>query len=170
MEALSHVTLAAIQDVTRAVIDTSSLIFAKKAGFVLPMTRTLELITPPGVVDELKGDIDSNAGLSAIDTMESSREIYSYYTVDAQIIVAAMKRNAAVISDDFKLLGRAAEQGVSTYTVRTILELMLYRGTIDLDAYMQYKRKLSDLIRYAMPLFLAAEELHWEVRKEVGLA
>jgi len=102
--------------------------------------------------------------------MESSRDIYGVYTVDAQVVVAALQNKAPVISDDFKLLERASGQGLQVFTVRTILELMLFRGTIDLDAYLEYKRKLSDLIRYAVPLFLAAEELHWEIRKQVGLA
>jgi rRNA-processing protein FCF1 len=170
MDALSHVSLDTIETVTTAVIDTSSLIFAQKADFVLPMTKTLKLVTPPGVNDELQGSLTQEHGVSNIDTMESSRDIYGVYTVDAQVVVAALQNKAPVISDDFKLLERASGQGLQVFTVRTILELMLFRGTIDLDAYLEYKRKLSDLIRYAVPLFLAAEELHWEIRKQVGLA
>ncbi|MFP4377319.1 MAG: hypothetical protein ACLFP4_09760 [Spirochaetales bacterium] len=170
MDALSQVSLEAIEKVTKAVADTSSLIFAQKAGFVLPMTKTLKLITPPGVADELQGSLTPEEGFANVDTMESSRDIYGVYTVDAQVVVAALQNKAPVISDDFKLLERASEQRLQVLTVRTILELMLFRGTIDLDAYLTYKRRLSELIRYAVPHFVAAEELHWEIRKQVGLA
>jgi len=167
-DAIEHLSLETIEQIKAAVIDTSSVIFAHKAGFLLHFTKAVKLTVPPGVIKELKGEISAEEGLSGIDTMAESRELYEGYTVDAQVVAVALQRNQPVVSDDFKLLDRAAGQGVDGFTVRTMLELTLLRGAIGLEEYTRAKRALSQLIRYALPFFLAAEDLHWEIRKRIG--
>lgn len=167
-DALEHLSLETVDKVTSAVVDTSSIIFAKKAGFLLPLTRAVTLTAPPGVIKELQGEVAPELGLGNIDTMPEATDLYDGYAVDAQVVVTALRRRQPVVSDDYKLLQRAADQGIDGFTVRTMLELTLLRGKIDLKDYTRSKRALSGLIRYAMPLFLAAEELHWEIRKQIG--
>jgi hypothetical protein len=167
-DALEHLSLETVDKLTSAVVDTSSLIFANKAGFLLPMTQAISLTAPPGVLQELQEEISPELGLANIDTMPESTALYEGYTVDAQVVVTALRRGQPVVSDDYKLLQRAADQGIDGFTVRTMLELTLLRGKIDLEGYVRCKRSLSGLIRYALPLFLAAEELHWEIRKQIG--
>ncbi len=167
-DALAHLTLDTVRRLDKVVADTSSLIYAMRAGFLIPLTQTIRIIAPPGVFDELGEWGDVSPAIAAIAHLEESDRVYEGYQVDAQVVVAADKTGCAVLSDDLRLLARAAERGIAGYTVRVMLELMLLRSTVDLDTYCRLKRSLSEQVRYALPLYIAAEELHWEIRKETG--
>lgn len=165
---LQHLSVDGLRSLESLVSDTSSIIFANKAGFLLTLAQTVSLVAPPGVFDELAGGIAEEAGLGLVRRLSDNESIYRGYTVDAQVIVAASQLDLPVLSDDLTLLGRAAEREIAGYTVRAMLELVLLRGQIDLEGYSRCKRALSDLVRYAVPLYVAAEELHWQIRKEIG--
>lgn len=165
---LQHLSIDGLRSLDGLVADTSSIIFANRAGFLLPLVQTVTLTAPPGVFDELRGDIPDEAGLSQVRHIRDNETVYRGYKVDAQVIVAAGQLQLPVLSDDLALLGRAEDQEIAGYTVRTMLELLLLREVIDLEAYTRFKRSLSELVRYAVPLYVAAEELHWQIRKEIG--
>ena len=167
-DSLQHLSVDGLRSLESLVCDTSSIIFANKAGFLLPLAETVSLTAPPGVFDELGQDIAQEAGLALVRRLSDRESIYRGYKVDAQVIVAARELGLPVLSDDLTLLGRAAENEIAGYTIRTMLELLLLREKIDLEAYRRFKRTLSDLVRYAVPLYVAAEELHWQIRKEIG--
>ncbi|MFW6291729.1 MAG: hypothetical protein ACOC7V_05315, partial [Spirochaetota bacterium] len=112
--------------------------------------------------------IPPGAGLRYVERIRDNEAVYKGYKVDAQVIVAAGQMQLPVLSDDLDLLGRAAEHEIAGYTVRAMLELLLLRERVDLETYTRFKRSLSELVRYAVPLYLAAEELHWQIRKEIG--
>ena len=151
------------------VADTSSIIFANKAGFLLPLVQTVRLIAPPGVLGELRGRILPEAGLGGVHRVSDNESLYEGYQVDAQVIVAASQTKLPVLSDDLTLLGRAADREIAGYTIRAMLELLLLRERVDLETYTGFKRSLAQLVHYAVPLYVAAEELHWQIRKEIGL-
>jgi len=167
-DSLQHLSVDGLRSLEELVADTSSLIFANKAGFLLPLVQTVRLIAPPGVFDELRGKIPAASGLGEVQRLPDIEAVYEGYKVDAQVIVAASQAKLPVLSDDLTLLGRAAEHEIAGFTIRAMLELLLLRERIDLDAYTRFKRTLSSLVRYAVPLYLAAEELHWQIRKEIG--
>jgi hypothetical protein len=165
---LQHLSVDGLRSLEELVTDTSSLIFANAAGFLLPLVQTVRLVAPPGVFSELDGRIPAASGLGEVKRIPDVEAIYEGYKVDAQVIVAAGQANIPILSDDLTLLGRAAEQEIAGYTVRAMLELLLLRERIDIPTYGRFKRALSSLVRYAVPLYLAAEELHWQIRKEIG--
>jgi hypothetical protein len=166
-ESLQHLSIDGLRSLERLVTDSSSLIYANRAGFLLPLVKTVRLIAPPGVFEELQGAIAGVAGLGSIGTVDDE-SLYRGYKVDAQVIVAAQRSRLPILSDDLRLLGRAAHHEIAGYTVRAMLELLLLHRRIDLDGYARFKRSLSGLVRYAVPLWVAAEELHWQIRKEIG--
>lgn len=165
---LQHLSVDGLRSLESLVADTSSIIFANKAGFLLPLVQTVGLTAPPGVFDELQNRILPDAGLGRIAHISVDESLYQGYQVDAQVIVAAKQLGLPILSDDLTLLSRAEDQEIAGFTIRAMLELLLLRRKIDLDAYTQFKRTLSDLVRYAVPLYVAAEELHWQIRKEIG--
>ncbi len=165
---LRHLSLDGLRSLEALITDTSSLIYANRAGFLLPLVRAVRLTAPPGVFDELRGKISREAGLQFVTRIEDNEAVYRGYKVDAQVIVAAGQSRLPILSDDLTLLGRAAEHEIAGYTVRAMLELLLLRQRIDLESYTRFKRSLSELVRYAVPLWVAAEELHWQIRKEIG--
>jgi hypothetical protein len=165
---LQHLSIAGLRSLEGLVADTSSLIYANKAGFLLPLVQTVKLTSPPGVFDELQGKIPAESGIGLVRRIENNEAVYQGYKVDAQVIVAAGQLHLPVLSDDLSLLGRAEEHEIAGFTIRAMLELLLLREKIDLETYTRFKRSLSDIVRYAVPLYLAAEELHWQIRKEIG--
>ncbi len=167
-EQLQHLSIDGLRSLERLVTDTSSLIYANRAGFLLPLVQAVRLIAPPGVFDEVQGSIAGEAGLGFVGRVEEDKAVYRGYDVDSQVIIAAQRSRLPILSDDLKLLGRAAKHEIAGYTVRTMLELLLLQRSIDLDGYTRFKRSLSEIVRYAVPLWVAAEELHWQIRKEIG--
>ncbi|MFW5689323.1 MAG: hypothetical protein ACOC1U_07115 [Spirochaetota bacterium] len=167
-ESLQHLSVAGLRSLESLVCDTSSIIYANTAGFLMLLGQTVALKAPPGVFDELGKQLAEPAGLDQIHRLGDSEAIYRGYKVDAQVIVAARQMGLPVLSDDLTLLGRAADHEIAGFTIRTMLELLLLRGKVDLETYTRLKRTLSELVRYAVPLYLAAEELHWQIRKEIG--
>jgi hypothetical protein len=165
---LQHLSVDGLRSLESLVTDTSSLIYANKAGFLLPLAQTVTLVAPPGVFSELKGRVPADAGINLIHHIKDNESIYAGYTVDAQVIVAGRQLSLPILSDDLTLLGRAAENEIAGYTIRAMLELLLLVEKIDLETYTRFKRSLSELVRYAVPLYVAAEELHWQIRKEIG--
>jgi hypothetical protein len=155
-----------LRRVDRFVVDTSSIIIMTDAGFIDRAMDAKRFFVPPGVLKEL-GAMNAER-YSGLRTMESDSGLYEGFTVDAQVVVAARQLRLPVVSDDLTLLGRAIEQGIAGYTARILLELLLLGGHVSLEEYAEFKLALSGLIRYAVPLYLAAEELHWEIRKEIG--
>ncbi len=167
-EQLQHLSIDGLRSLERLVTDSSSLIYANRAGFLLPLVKAVRLIAPPGVFEELQENITGQAGLELVGRIKGNESAYRGYKVDAQVIVAAQRSRLPILSDDLKLLGRAARHEIAGYTVRTMLELLLLQRKIDLEGYARFKRSLSELVRYAVPLWVAAEELHWQIRKEIG--
>lgn len=167
-------TLEELQTLDRLVTDTCSVILANRVGFLLPLTQEVELLAPTGVLLELEGWLMPEAGLAAITEVPppvadgEPPEAESGVPVDEQVIAAARCRSVPVLSDDLEVLGRAHDEGLSTYTTRLMLELLLLRRRIDLETYVGHKRALAHAIRYAVPLYVAAEEIHWEIRKAIG--
>lgn len=165
---LQHLSIAGLRSLEALVTDTSSLIFANKVGFLMPLAETVKLTAPPGVFQELQGKIPRAAGLNLVEHIRDNEFVYKGYKVDAQVVAAAGQLSLPVLSDDLRLLDRAAEHEIAGYTIRAMLELLLLREKIDLETYSRFKRSLSELVRYAVPLYVAAEELHWQIRKEIG--
>ena len=167
-DALAHLSLDTVRRLDKVVADTSSLIYAMRAGFLMPLTQTIRIIAPPGVFGEIGKQSSPSTAIDSIGHLDESDGLYEGYQVDAQVVVAADQTGCPVLADDLRLLSRAAERGIAGYTVRVMLELMLLRSTVDFETYCRFKRSLSELVRYALPLYVAAEELHWEIRKEIG--
>ena len=168
LDPLQHLSVDGLRSLDGLVADSSSIIYANKAGFLLPLAKTVTLTAPPGVFDELADRIPHEAGLGLVERIRDNEAVYHGYKVDAQVIVAAGQMQLPVLSDDLGLLGRAAEREIAGYTIRAMLELLLLRERVDLETYTRFKRSLSELVRYAVPLYVAAEELHWQIRKEIG--
>lgn len=163
---LEHLTIAELRRLSSVVADSSSLIILQRAGYLSHVSEAVTLHCPPGVIRELSAG--KTAISSGINPIDGDEDLYEGYAVDAQVVVAARQMRLPALSDDLTLLGRAAEHGVPGYTARSMLELLLLRGAISMDNYRRFKRTLSSLVRYAVPLYIAAEELHWEIRKEIG--
>ncbi len=139
----------------------------RDAGYLDLVLETLRLHIPVGVRDELGTDAASmNARLLDV---EGDRAAWEADTpVDEQVIRGAKEMRLPVLSDDLDVLGAILDARLRAYTARIMLECLLYRRVIENEAYDAYKRGLSRRMRYTPSLYAAAEELHWEIRKEIG--
>ena len=152
-------TLEQLRTVDRAFIDSSSIIYAGKAGVLEVLCGKLQLQTVPGVVREV--------GLPIPD-ISVGPEIDSSMSVDDQLIAAAGQARIPVISEDRKLLMKADDRGLDAYNMLVMLELLLLRGHIALAEWDIARKRLLAAAQYSAWVVHAGQQLHWAVRKEVG--
>ena len=155
-----------LRHLRRLVADTSSLILIRDSGYLAAVCKAIELSVPPGVVNEL-GEDAQDIG-PCLTVARDSEAPTTQSPVDDQVLDLALHQGVPVLSDDLDILGSAAERGLPIHTARTLLEILLLQGHIDLKAYQDHRKSLSALVRYALPLYSAAEDLHQEIRKEIG--
>ena len=152
-------TLEQLRTVHRAVIDSSSIIYAEKAGVLNLLCGTLQLQTVPGVVREV--------GFPLTD-ISVGPEIDPGMPVDDQLLASATEAHLAVISEDRKLLMKADGGGLDAYNMLVMLELLLLRGHVSLGEWDVARKRLLAAAQYSAWVVHAGQQLHWAVRKEVG--
>ncbi len=152
-------TLEQLRTVRCAFIDSSSIIYAEKAGTLEILCGELQLQTVPGVVREV--------GIPIPD-ISVAPEIDSSISVDDQLLASAAEAHLAVISEDRKLLMKADDRGLAGYNMLVMLELLLLRGHISLAEWDRARKRLLAAAQYSSRVVHAGQQLHWAVRKEVG--
>lgn len=151
-------TLDELRTLRRAVIDSSSIIYAEKAGIIDTLVSAVELVTVVAVFNEVGHTIASIRALNGPNRG----------AVDGQVVELAQAHGLPIISEDRKLLSRAAERDLHGYNMLVILELLLFRGLLRLPEWDNARKHLLAAAHYHPRVVHAGNELHWAVRKEIG--
>jgi len=121
-------------------IDASSIIYARKAGFIKILQANLELMTIP----EVKTEAGDDAG--GIVTMQCKA---TSETVDQKLVDCALQNNLAVISEDKKILSKLKQTHLPYFNVLMMLNFLSYIEAIDRDQYSHYYAALRKFAWYS---------------------
>ena len=124
---------------TSAAIDSSSLIYMERAGFLGKLAKAIALVTIPGVIGETGIHIEQ---LSVIE------QPHIQGAVDDQILECAVLRHIPLISEDRKLLLKADRKGMEYYNSLMMHAFLLYRRVIDPDEARMHLSELCEAARY----------------------
>ncbi|OQX95181.1 hypothetical protein B6I21_06775 [candidate division KSB1 bacterium 4572_119] len=125
---------------TKALIDSSSIIYMKKAGFLNLLSEHVSLFT----IEEIAREVGEE--LSNINIIESD---FNQNSNDNKLINCAITNRLCVISEDKKLLLKLEKEKLDYYNSLMILNLLLYRKKISLEQYYNYQTRLKVVSRYS---------------------
>lgn len=134
--------LAGFSSLTSAVIDSSSIIYLSKCGFLHLAARHIRLHTPSVVIKET----GIEEPYFEIHNPETGSAII---TADEQVVELAKKLNIAVISEDKKVLINTSGAGLSYYNALMILNFLLYKKEITVKSYQKLYTTLISVARYS---------------------
>lgn len=148
-------TLKQLRELERAVIDSSSIIYMQKAGFLKHVISLLEIYAPAPVMDETGF---REEGIRIISVTENRSD-----TVDSLVVECAFNMNAAVISDDRGVLKKAEVPGLDYYNSLMMLCLLLLREEIDRADYTVFLNRLKSFARYSSFVYEFGEAVVREI-------
>jgi hypothetical protein len=114
-----------------AIIDTSSIIYLQKAGFLQPVAGAIKLLTIPQVIEEI-----GHGGLPV--EIISPPETTGGEKTDRILFASAMILHKPMISEDRAILLKCRERGVeyyNAYNMLIMLRLRNLRAEADFDRY-----------------------------------
>ncbi|WP_455382683.1 hypothetical protein [Salinispira pacifica] len=156
--------LEAFSALRRCLLDSSSAIYMKKAGFLALLCSTLDISTIPQVVEETGyrdmpvtivdgvGSEDANAGAPGP-------------TTDELLVQTALARRLPVITEDRKMMLRLDAGGLPFFNALMMLHLLLFRGTLDPAAHSEHRSRLLEVCRYSLRVLEYGEEVYQAVLK-----
>lgn len=143
-----------------ALIDTSSIIYMKKAGHFSLLAATITLVTIPDVVVEARMP-DLNIKIQRSEYPASEDE----QSTDRRLVSTAKRTNMPLISEDRGILMTCRRLGIEYYNAYVALIFLFYLGRIDLEEMLERKRKLLAIARYNRWVRSYADELTLFVQK-----
>ena len=125
-----------------AVIDASSLIYMQKAGFLEAASEHIRLHAPLCVVAE--------AGFADVPVVGHAPDhVQSQDRADQQLLSLGERLQVPVISEDKKILQSASRKGLPYYNALMVLNFLLFKRCIALDAFNSYRNDLLSIARYS---------------------
>ncbi len=123
-----------------AVIDSSSIIYIQKAGFLHELAAAVKLLTIPQVIEE--------TGMSdlPVEVIEPSGDLGK--ETDRLLFSAAMEFNRAMISEDRAILLTCRAHGIEYYNAYNMLILLRLRGAIDAAQFTRFEDELLAVAHY----------------------
>jgi len=133
--------LCAFEQLKKALIDTSSIIYVQKAGYFDVLAGTIQLYSIPAVISESKTHI---AGVTLIPPSESPS-----LSTDQKLISCALENKLAMISEDKRILKAMRRARAPYYNALMMLNFLLFSQKIDDDGYRRYYSALENIARYS---------------------
>ncbi|MEE4265748.1 MAG: hypothetical protein V2I56_23880 [Desulfobacteraceae bacterium] len=133
--------LRAFEQLKKALIDTSSIIYSQKAGFFSTLSRTIQLYSIPEVISETEKQVP---GVVLLQHCGSSS-----LSTDQKLISCALENNLAMISEDKSILTAMQRAEAPYYNSLMMLNLLLFSHRIDDESYRHYYRALEKFARYS---------------------
>ena len=138
---------AALRKVTAGVVDTSSIIYMIKAGFMDRLAFELDLTTPSAAAEE--------TGWPRLPVRIST--VQPALTADDAVLALAVQRGSPVISEDRELLMRAGAAGIRYFNSLMMLNLLADRGRCDVGEYALFRDRLREIGRYSAEVLAFAD-------------
>jgi hypothetical protein len=140
--------IAQFQQLKKALIDASSIIYARKAGFIVILQANLRLITIPEIIAEAGDDAGGIETLNYMKTSESA---------DDRLVNCALQNDLPVISEDKKILNLLKKTHLPYFNILMILNFLSYVDAIDRKQYSGYYRKLQKFAWYSPKIWAYGE-------------
>lgn len=131
--------LEQFDELHKAVIDASSIIYANKSGFFNELICSLSLYTIPEIIKETGFEIPG------ITIFSSSKNFISN---DDSLVHCAVEKKLAIISEDRKILKQALKNKLPYYNALMMLNFIFYKKKIDRNAYDSYYQSLTAFAHY----------------------
>lgn len=141
----------------KAMIDTSSIIYARKAGFICILQNNLELTTIPEVIAEAGDDAGD---IRPIQCAQIAK------TVDEKFVQCALLNDLPVISEDKKILTLAKKTHLPYFNVLMMLNFLSYIDAIESEQYSRYYRILRKFAWYSPKIWAYGETVHRTIESE----
>jgi hypothetical protein len=148
--------LAQFKLLTKTLIDTSSIIYAHRAGFFYLLQANLELATIPEVIAEAGTAADS-IGLIDCHTKPMS--------VDEKLVYCAVHCNLPVISEDKKILLRLKRTHLPYFNVLMMLNYLCYIDAINRHQYLKFYSTLQSFAWYSPKIWAYGRSVHSAIQK-----
>ena len=123
-----------------ALIDSSSIIYMDKAGFLSALLRQLTLITI--------AEVNKETGIDGYPIRIISHGLEDMPT-DHKIVRCAERNHLSVISEDHKLLRSCDVLGIEYYNALMMLNLILYKKQVDLPVFESFLERLLQIAHYS---------------------
>jgi hypothetical protein len=144
-------TLRAFEQLKKALIDTSSIIYSQKAGFFSILSRTIQLYSLPEVITETEKQVPGVVLLQHSGSPSLS--------TDQKLISCALENKLAMISEDKSILKAMQRAEAPYYNALMMLNFLLFSQRIDDDSYRGYYSALENFARYS--------EAVWEFGRDI---
>ena len=151
--------LQAFEGLKKALIDTSSIIYIQKAGYLDVLNQTIDLNTIPEVISETKACI---TGIKLIQAPNLPA-----LSTDQKLIICAQENRLAMISEDKGILTAMRKAGFDYYNALMVLNFMLYKKRIDDNRYRQYYRNLRTFARYSADVWEFGDQIYAAVKSKM---
>jgi hypothetical protein len=151
--------LRALGRLKKALIDTSSIIYVQKAGYLDALAGTIQLYTIPEVISESKAH---PAGVTLIHSSESPS-----LSVDQKLVACALENKLAMISEDKRILSAMGRARAPYYNALMMLNFLLLSQKIDDDGYRHYLGALKNIARYSEPVWEFGRDIYTTVKSKL---
>ena len=149
--------IAQFQQLKKALIDASSIIYARKAGFMGILRANLRLITIPEIIAEVGDDA---GGIETMNYMMTSE------SVDDKLVNCALLNDLPVISEDKQILTLVKKAHLPYFNALMMLNFLCYIDAIDREQYSAYFRILQKFAWYSSKIWAYGDAVHHIIERE----
>lgn len=150
--------LAQFNQLTKALIDSSSIIYAHKAGFFNLLPAHIELVTTPEVIAEAGADAET---IGLIDCHTKSM------CADEKLVYCAVRNNLPVISEDKRILSKLKSTNLPYFNILMMLNYLVYIDAIDRYQYLQFYRSLQSFAWYSPKIWAHGKSVYCAIEKSI---
>lgn len=149
-------TLRAFEQLKKALIDTSSIIYSQKAGFFSILSRTIQLYSLPEVITETEKQVPGVVLLQHSGSPSLS--------TDQKLISCALENKLAMISEDKSILRAMQRAEAPYYNALMMLNFLLFSQRIDGNSYHRYFKALKNNARYSKAVWEFGEHIYTAIK------
>lgn len=141
-----------------AVIDSSSIIYLHKSGFLHHLAGAIRLLTIPQVMKETGMSVLPVTVVDPLSAQDNAR-------TDRLLFATAAGMNKAMISEDRAILLKCEAEGVEYYNAYNMLIMLRLRGLIDEEEFRLREEKLLSVAHYGKFVIDYVESLRLYMQK-----
>ena len=137
-------------NLTKALIDASSIIYATKTGFLEILGSTIRLYTIPEILFE------ANQNYKDIKIINHK---FNNIPNDEKLLSVAFKQNLPIISEDKKILFALEKSGKPYFNSLMMLNFLFYKNEISATDFNQFLIRLKDIAWYGQSVWEFGEKV-----------
>jgi len=138
------IVLDQFSNLTKALIDASSIIYASKAGFLNVLSKTIQLHTISEIIAEV------NQEHKNIQIIESHSDKDK---TDDKLLKVAFDLNYPVISEDKKILTALKKENKPHFNSLMMLNFLFYKKKLPSNEFHKKRERLKEIARYSQSVW-----------------